>query len=102
MSQTTYLILCGVTTTLVMSLIGWGLTYVIYDLDAGWLVFPWAALMLIIGVLIDRHEHRQGTLPPPNGALDRFVYRWLLPKRNVSEARQHSDAVFHNRLDRPE
>lgn len=101
MSRLTYLVLCTVTTIVVMALIGWALKYVVYEVSAWWAV-PWIILMGVAAWLFDRHEHKKGTLPPPNGALDRFVWRWLLPKRDITEARRQSDADPHSRLDRPE
>jgi hypothetical protein len=99
MSRSTYLVLCAVTTLVVMALLALGARYVIYEISAWW-ALPGIAVFGIIAWLIDRHEHKQGKLPPPNGPLDRFVWRWLMPR--PTEARQKPDAASHSQLDRPE
>lgn len=101
MSRTGYLVCCVVSTILAMTFIGWGLKYVIYEISAWW-VIPWGALMFFLGWLIERHEHKQGTLPPPRTAFERWYSKWLLPKAPTEAPHTQDNAASRNRPDQPE
>ncbi len=99
MNRTTLLVAYFVSTAVVMALllmfVRWFQGYF-----GSWALLTLVPLMVFAAWLIDRHEQKQGTLPPPGGALDRWYRRRFL--RAPTEDLQRGNPAPHNRLDRPE
>jgi|GEM_PF-2890850 len=100
MSRTGYLVCCIVSFIVVMTILGWGLHHLVYEIDM-WLALPVIAIGLLASWLIDRFEYRQGKLHlDPESKFDRW-YAKFLPKA-PTEDHQRGASEFHTRLDPPE
>ena len=57
MSRTTYLVLCSITTTAGMVLVGWLLTYMQNNVG-NWSLVVWIMGAFAIGIMVDRRDAR--------------------------------------------
>lgn len=100
MSRTGYLVCCTISFLIAMTIMSWGLHYLIYEVSV-WLGLPLMAVGLLTGWLIDRHEYRQGTLRlNPKSKFDQWYVKFL--SKGLSEDHRRESSESHTRLDPPE
>lgn len=100
MSQTGYLVCCTVSFLVTMTIVSWGLHYLIYEVSM-WLGLPVMAVGLLAGWLIDKHDYKQGKLRlNPKSKFDLWYAKVLL--KVPIEDLQRGTSESHIRLDPPE